>query len=155
MKWHTMLSSSQARYRTGLILLVFIVISSAIWIIYPHSVAEPSGFAAVSGAPASDAVRTFNELAQYFVDYPLSDSEFGELGSRVKILTDWIQTSEALAGSISPNDFASLNKYIQEAALALFPFIETPSRQDGRNAPLKQLRESYIPKSKGIVIPTG
>ncbi|SLM41371.1 Nucleotide-diphospho-sugar transferases [Lasallia pustulata] len=153
-----MLSSSQARYRTGLILLVFIVVSSAIWAIYPYSVAvpaKPSGFAAVSGDPASDAVKTFNELAQYFIDYPLSDSEFGELGSRVKILTDWIQTSEALAGGISPNDFASLNRYIQEAALALFPFIENPSRPDGRNAPLKQLRESYIPKSKGIVIATG
>ena len=153
-----MLSSSQARYRSGLTLLVFIVLSSAIWILYPSSVALPKdlgGPATLTADPASDAVRTFNELAQYFIDYPLLDSEFGELGSRVKILTDWIQTSEALTGSISPNDFNSLEKYIQEATLALFPFIENPSRQDAQNAPLKQLRESYIRKSKGIVIPTG
>lgn len=155
--WHIMFSSSKARYRAGPTLLVFIFISIGVWIIYPSSVVGrvPSGLAAVSGDPASDAVRTFNELAQYFIDYPLSESQFGELGSRVKILTDWIQTSEALSGSISPNERKSLEKYIQDATLALFPFIENPSKQDARNAPLKQLRESYIPKSKGIVIPTG
>ena len=139
-------------------MLVFVVISCTIWLVYSFliaSPADPGGPTDLTTHPASDAVRTFNELAQYFIDYPLSDSEFGDLGSRVKVLTDWIQTSEALAASISPDDFASLNKYIQEAALALFSFIENPSRQEGRNAPLKQLRESYIPKSKGIVIPTG
>lgn len=149
-----MLSLSQARSRTGLTLLVFIAISSAAWVLYPSTVAVPRG-PALTADPASDAVRTFNDLAQYFINYPLLDSKFGELGARVKILTDCIQPSETIEGSISQNDFQSLENKIQEAALALFPFVENPSRQDARDAPLKQLRESYIPKSKGIVIPTG
>ncbi|MCJ1305338.1 hypothetical protein MMC08_008152 [Hypocenomyce scalaris] len=159
-----MLSSSQARYRTGLALLVFVIISSTIWVLSSPSSATRLGdanrinalpAATLSSSPSNEAVRTFNELAQYFIDYPLSDSDFGEMGSRVKILTDWIRTSETLSASIDPIKLESLKDYIQQTALALFPFLENPSRQDARNAPLKQLRESYMPKSKGIVIPTG
>lgn len=153
-----MLSSSQARYRTGLALLVFIATSSAIWVLYPSAGALPGHLTdpiVLTADPASGAIKTFNGLAQYFINYPLLDSEFGELGARVKILTDWIQTSEALAGNISPNDLHSLENYIEEALLVHFPFLENPSRQDARDAPLEQLRQSYIPKSKGIVIPTG
>jgi hypothetical protein len=91
-------------------------------------------------------------VSKYFIDYPLDGPEygeyFGELGQRVQILTKWIATSDALANK------EPLDQSIEQAVLAMFPFIRNPNSQQDKT-PLTTLRNSYGSGSPGIVIPVG
>lgn len=99
-------------------------------------------------------LETIAETSQYFADYPLPPSAFGEMGKRLQIIRSWILSRELLQNQISNSQQEGLTEHIEKATLSLFPFLHTPSQPKDSRA-LYNLRQSFQPKSKGIVIPTG
>lgn len=99
-------------------------------------------------------LATMAETSQYFIDYPLPPSAFGEMGKRVQILRSWIQSTEVLQNQMSKAQREGLVEHIEKATLSLFPFLHKPSQTKNSHA-LHNLRQSFQPRSKGIVIPTG
>jgi alpha 1,3-mannosyltransferase len=89
--------------------------------------------------------------AQYFIDYPGPIDEFGEMGGRVQFLRDAIMMRDRMRHDMSRHNQTIL---LEQLATSLFPFIRNPSNPDDP-IPLTNLRQSFIPKSKGIVITTG
>jgi alpha 1,3-mannosyltransferase len=84
------------------------------------------------------------------VNYPLNGSsygdQFGELGSRVRLLREWI--------SISDSRGDALDHTIEEVLVSMFPFLHNPSKPND-TMPFSSLRKSFTADSRGIVIPTG
>ncbi|KAG9247960.1 mannosyltransferase putative-domain-containing protein [Calycina marina] len=99
----------------------------------------------------SDAV--LDGVAKYFIDYKLDGPEygevFGELGRRVQILTDWIGANyEVTERNIT------FPKSVEAATQSMFPFIQKPgSSKDASH--LSNLRNSFVPGSRGIVMALG
>jgi alpha 1,3-mannosyltransferase len=91
--------------------------------------------------------------AQYFMDYPLDGpkygDQFGEMGQRIQILRNWISVYES---SDSMRD--KLDEVVERVLLSTFPFLRNPSKPNDK-APFKSLQKSFVPGSRGIVIPTG
>lgn len=106
-----------------------------------------------SSSPASSLNSLIKPTAQYFLDYPLNGpkhgDQFGEMGQRVQILTDWISLAEA-NGAKAPVTEESIERVLT----SMFPFLRNPSKPRDKT-PFASLRKSYIPGSRGIVIPTG
>jgi alpha 1,3-mannosyltransferase len=91
-------------------------------------------------------------LTDYFEAYPLPESEFGQMGKRLQILKDWIRTYEGV--SLRREEGPILWDNIERFALSLTPFLRNPSKPEDRQ-PLRSLRHSFVPNSRGIVISTG
>jgi alpha 1,3-mannosyltransferase len=91
-------------------------------------------------------------LTDYFEAYPLPESEFGQMGKRVQILKDWIHTYEG--ASLKEEERPILSDNIERLALSLTPFLRNPSKPEDPQ-PLRSLRHSFVPHSRGIVISTG
>ena len=108
--------------------------------------------------PASHKIVALLEstlaTSQHFMDYPLPSSDFGEMGKRIQVLRSWIEAEEQLSSQMTTNQKSVLASCIEKSSLSLFPFLRNPSRRSNHN-PLRQLRQTYIPGSKAIVIPTG
>jgi alpha 1,3-mannosyltransferase len=68
------------------------------------------------------------------------------MGSRVRILRDWISISDSRNGA--------LDDTVEPVMLQMFPFLQNPSKPDNK-APFRRLRQAFKPGSRGIVIPTG
>jgi alpha 1,3-mannosyltransferase len=97
-----------------------------------------------------DSIQT---ISNYFQAYPLSETRFGELGNRLQILRAWISlTDQQAPGS---REAESLSYEIEKYALSQFPFLRNPSQALDHATPLNTLRKSYVPASRGIVIPAG
>jgi alpha 1,3-mannosyltransferase len=89
--------------------------------------------------------------AQYFIDYPVSIEEFGEMGRRVQFLTEAMTIRDRMRHDVSRDNQTVL---LEQLAASLFSFIRNPSHPDDP-IPLTTLRQTFVPKSKGIVITTG
>ncbi|KAH0561988.1 hypothetical protein GP486_003307 [Trichoglossum hirsutum] len=156
------------RYRLHLFSFLFFSVFSFLYISYhrlsekPRSSRPSSSSSSLSSvSPSSPStttdeptVRVFTTLLRYFVEYPLNDVQFGELGQRVQILRDWIQTSEATTAPLTSGQRREIYQAAEGLAVSLFPFIRNPANLNDTR-PLDTLRRSYIPGSKGIVIPVG
>jgi alpha 1,3-mannosyltransferase len=94
-------------------------------------------------------LQNIESLTNYFIDYPLGDDDFGEMGRRVEILGDLLETSEVLASFLTPQQKEFISIQTEKIAISLFPFIP----QDG--SLLSTKFQDFEPGSKGIVIPTG
>ena len=100
-------------------------------------------------SPTEVFLQSIESLTNYFIDYPLGDDDFGEMGRRVEMLGDLLRTSEVLAYSLTPQQKEFIVKQTEKIAVSLFPFIP----QDG--SLLSTGFQNFEPGSKGIVIPTG
>ncbi|KAJ4414970.1 hypothetical protein N0V82_007619 [Gnomoniopsis sp. IMI 355080] len=99
------------------------------------------------------AVET--EILQYFEDYPLSPpnkDNFGELGRRTRLLRDFIVSADR--EKTIPRKQALLD-IVDRIAVSLYPFLDNPPQNPHSTSPFTDLRDSIVPKSVGIVIPTG
>ena len=107
------------------------------------------------GSRSSEAVAaTIKTLADYLVDYPLSDADFGEMGRRVQILQGWIESHKAMVqhGEVGPAEAVWSN--IEAVAQSLFSYLRNPSKPNDR-APLSSRLQTMNPGTRGLVIPTG
>jgi len=86
--------------------------------IQPHSTLEVP----------SQLLESISQASQYFIDYPLKSSQFGELGKRLQILGRWIESIEALSYNSTSTQSIELLADIAKTALSLFPFVRGQHR---------------------------
>ena len=96
-------------------------------------------------------VQHTTQLTDYFTAYPLSETEFGQMGKRTQFLKDWMKAVESISSNV--NETTKLSANIQRLALSMFPFIRNPKAETEYH--LNKLRSSYVSNSKGIVLPVG
>ncbi|KAK3337727.1 mannosyltransferase putative-domain-containing protein [Cercophora scortea] len=102
--------------------------------------------------PTSGTNDTIQATLQDFQDNPLGPpykDVFGALGERTRIVKDWLLAAEA---STNDEEKAHLSNAVEQAVLALFPFMRGPVKT---TTPLADLRASFDAGSAGIVIATG
>ena len=107
-----------------------------------------------SDAALTQLLNTVSTTSTYFVDYPLSASEFGKMGKRLQVLRDWIEASQGLSTQLKAEEANTLRDSIDQTALSLFPWLHGPSQSSNASS-LSHLRQKFMSGSKGIVIPTG
>jgi alpha 1,3-mannosyltransferase len=105
-------------------------------------------------AAAVDSWTAIMADAQQFIDNPLPTSAFGEMGHRTKLLTEWIDATFVLRGSLTMNEAATLDVKLEETIVSVFPFLKAPASSPNL-LPFSRLRGSVVPGSKGIVIASG
>jgi alpha 1,3-mannosyltransferase len=152
---------SMHKYRSLFAALVAVVFLLALWT-SPWDLstsrpmpAPPIGLHGLPKSMSSSApsyLEITTRLTDYFEAYPLSESEFGQMGKRLQILKDWIHTYEG--ASLSDKEKPILLDNIEHLALSLTPFLHNPSKPQDLQ-PLQSLRHRFTPGSKGIVIATG
>ncbi|MCJ1295969.1 hypothetical protein MMC34_007534 [Xylographa carneopallida] len=69
-------------------------------------------------------------------------------------MRDWVVTQDQIRDQITIPQRCNLSDAIEGAALATFPFLHNPADPPDWK-PLHDLRQRFVPGSKGIVIPTG
>lgn len=150
----TFFPRSRLSYISASTALIFLFV---IWILLPSSTLRPAPdicFQAPSSVSfnentTTDAIRT---ISDYFQAYKLNETRFGELGSRLQVLRRWINLADQQhAGSVVAE---AISTEIEKYAQSEFPFLTKASVTSDRK-PLDRLRRSYVPGSKGIVIPAG
>lgn len=115
--------------------------------------APPATEASKIQQPSPDARPMTEDIAQYFIDFPLKKpfrNTFGELGRRTRVLRDWIVYQES-----QPAPSQEEVVLLEQAASSLFPFLKKQPRFPDSTRPFRDLRSSFEPGSAGIVIPTG
>lgn len=91
-------------------------------------------------------------VTDYFEAYPLDTSEFGQMGKRLQILKAWMRILQT-DSSLEEEQKAFLSTNIERTSLSLMPFLQRP--RSGMNQPLRQLKSTFVPRSRGLVITTG
>ena len=126
-----------------------VVTVSLLLVLSGHSSKLPSQLISnVTSLRSSDDVY-LDLVAEYFANYPLTGPykhQFGELGSRVRIVQELV--------SISDERGTALDDSVEHAIASMFPFLLHQSNQTEKG-PFSRLRKSFITGSCGIVIPTG
>jgi alpha 1,3-mannosyltransferase len=87
-----------------------------------------------------------------YAETSTSNTAFGEMGIRAEHLSQWLDQAAELRRSLSEQDNDELQRRLEQAVLATFPFLKADSKH---SQPLQQLRQRVIPGSKGIVIAAG
>lgn len=82
---------------------------------------------------------------------PATTEQFRVVGDRAQELRRWLETRDQLSFWQAKSK-AQLDSYIEEFAKVDFSFLAV---NQSETTPIQNLRQSYIPGSKGIVIPTG
>ena len=121
--------------------------------VYPKS-SNPAASLDLRPGGQVELLKSIAKTSQYFIDYPLAKSQFGEMGERVQIVRSWMKAREDKSYQLSKDQLDSLTELIEKTTLSLFPFLQNPS-QPARSHAFNYLQQSFLPKSKGIVIPTG
>ena len=103
---------------------------------------------------ALEACNDIIASARAYIDAPLPASAFGEMGTRTKILTDWIEESASLSRHLSRKETALLSAQLENAVVSMYPFLKNPIDPDNP-LPFTSLRKHIIPRSRGIVITSG
>lgn len=138
------------KYRSLFTILIALLLLRACWTPpWQSSASKPVPELASSSAPSYLELTT--RVTDYFEAYPLSESEFGQMGKRLQILKDWIRMYEG--ASLTDKEKTLLLENIENLALSLTPFLHNPSKPQDRE-PLQSLRRRFTPGSKGIVIAT-
>ena len=90
-------------------------------------------------------VDTIENTSKYFLDYPLGDDKFGEMGRRVDILGDWLRMSVEPKFNLQEREI--ITTQAERLAQSLFPFLPQSfiSTHFG----------NVSSESRGIVIPSG
>ncbi|KAL8997324.1 MAG: hypothetical protein Q9169_003358 [Polycauliona sp. 2 TL-2023] len=115
------------------------------------------------GFPTSPSIHSNDALTHFLqtvstasassIPDPLPASEFAEMGKRLQVLQNWIETSQDLTGRLSSEQATILRDNIDQTALAWFPFLRDPT--ETTDSSFSHLRNGFKPGSKGLVIPTG
>lgn len=104
-------------------------------------------------------------IARHFIAHPVPAAEFGELGQRAALLTQWMEewgdhspppkTSDARFDFPTPYTPENYTVVLEDLAVSMFPFIKKGGRRVEVLEPLRTLRKRYKNgRPIGIVIPT-
>ncbi|TLD03171.1 uncharacterized protein PgNI_12487 [Pyricularia grisea] len=93
--------------------------------------------------------------AREYVESPFEapyKNKFGELGERTKVAREWIGFLDDAPSSA--NTLPALEA-VEAAIGTMYPFLTNSPKKPGNKTPFSDLRSSFVPGSRGIVIPTG
>lgn len=90
---------------------------------------------------------------ELFQDLQFNETSFGERGMLAQILYNKILETESSLWRAFPGR-QKKERQAEKLAMRLFPFIQHPSHPLD-STPLRSLRSTFTPESRGIVIPTG
>lgn len=110
------------------------------------------GTAQQSAGAATVSVSAISDVARHFADWPPQapyDNSFGETGSRLKLIRQWVELAESSA--VNDADCDTIHAAVETVIGAQFPFLV---RAENKTKPFAALRESFT-QERGIVIPTG
>ncbi|RGP67537.1 alpha-1,3-mannosyltransferase mnt3 [Fusarium longipes] len=99
-----------------------------------------------------DAARTAKFLLKNPVESPYKD-KFWEVGQRSKQIGRWLAAVDALPPKSKQWEDAFFAS--EHVSQQLFPFLQNSTRNPESVTPLADLRKSYEPGSKGIIIAVG
>ncbi|KAF7887845.1 uncharacterized protein EAF01_010999 [Botrytis porri] len=95
-------------------------------------------------------------VAHHLIKVPVSEDEFAEMGRRIQILTRWLMQIDVKGNPTATKAFFEYEALVEKTITSLFPFIQKGNELPNKNpASLANLRKSFVPGSRGIVIPTG
>lgn len=95
-------------------------------------------------------------IAHNFIQVPVSEHDFGEMGRRIEILTRWLTQVEMENDPINDESFSEYESLVEQTMISLFPFIQSEEEWSFKDPKsFTRLRKSFISGSRGIVIPTG
>jgi hypothetical protein len=93
------------------------------------------------------------EAAQEFLENPLGTTDFGLMGKRTEAISKWIATADSLKPHLDSLEYGELETQIESALVLMYPFIQHPTEMGSQS--FTNLRKSFIPGSRGIVISLG
>lgn len=147
--------SVAARYRfiavSGVAVLLLLSLWAWQWPSVGHSSPIPPPKSLHGDQPTDSLYVSAAPLAESMRANILDKSRFGEMGMRMQTLKSWIVHAEtAPLSQAERDDWSTL---IESVALSLVPFIQTSNSPS--SAPLSRLRNSFLPRSQGLVVTTG
>ncbi|QSZ32314.1 hypothetical protein DSL72_001888 [Monilinia vaccinii-corymbosi] len=104
-----------------------------------------------------DEMQQNTLVARQFINVPVREDEFREMGKRIQTLTRWLMQIDMKANPSNTEAFSEYRSLVEQTILSLFPFIHRGNEGGSHenSTSFTQLRKSFIPGSRGIVIPTG
>src|SRR5688572_17989254 len=100
---------------------------------------------------AEAIIRKARKVAESPIEAPYKD-KFGTLGHLTRSARKWIQFLEDAPKSENTH---VLQEAIEGAIATLYPYLLHSPKHPGSTTPFADLRASFEPGSRGIVIPTG
>ena len=109
-------------------------------------------------ATTADALQTqVGEIARGagdFANHPLDETQFGEMGRRVRKMKDWVAFADRKKDLLKPIQKQDLEQHIEAAMSSAFPFLRTLRKPEDPH-PFATMRARHVPGTRGIVIPAG
>ncbi|KAF7547810.1 hypothetical protein G7046_g8891 [Stylonectria norvegica] len=97
-----------------------------------------------------EVARTARHYAENPIQSPYKD-QFWEVGQRSRQLSQWLSEADSLhRQSEARRQLLATSEAVSQQ---LFPFLQRPPQHPRTRSPLADLRKSYEPGSRGIVIP--
>ncbi|TEY73121.1 hypothetical protein BOTCAL_0083g00340 [Botryotinia calthae] len=95
-------------------------------------------------------------VARQFIKVPVPEDDFGEMGRRIQVLTRWLMQIGMESNLITTKAFLEYEALVEKTITSLFPFIQKGTELPNQNPNnFVNLRKSFVPGSRGIVVPTG
>lgn len=137
--------------------LVFLGLLSLFWIWTSTSFLDHVGLRSPPLKPITEhEIQKNTRIARQFMKVPVPEYEFGEMGRRVQTLTRWLMQIDMEGGSVDANALSEYESLVEQTIVSLFPFIQSGNDWSHKSPrSFAKLRRSFIPGSRGIVIPTG
>ncbi|KAF7885986.1 uncharacterized protein EAF02_004495 [Botrytis sinoallii] len=147
----------QARYKDfNIKSLILLCILGILWTCKSTSFLDHVGSAPTLKPITEYEIKENSLVARHFIKVPVSEDEFGEMGRRTQILTKWLMQIGVDGNPTTTKTFLEYEALVEKTIISLFPFIQRGTELPNQNpTSFANLRKSFVPGSRGIVIPTG
>ncbi|TGO19134.1 hypothetical protein BPAE_0354g00080 [Botrytis paeoniae] len=136
--------------------LILLCILGILWTCKSTSFLDHVGFEPTLKPITEYETRENSLVARHFIRVPVPEDDFGEMGRRIQILTKWLMQIGMEGNPITTKAFLEYEALVEKTITSLFPFIQRGTELPNQNpTSFANLRKSFVPGSRGIVIPTG
>ncbi|KAF7956240.1 hypothetical protein EAE96_005160 [Botrytis aclada] len=136
--------------------LILLCILGILWTCKSTSFLDHVGFESTLKPITEYEIRENSLVARHFIKVAVSEDDFGEMGRRSQTLTRWLMQIGMEGNPITSKAFLEYEALVEKTITSLFPFIQGGTEFPTQNpTSFANLRKSFVPGSRGIVIPTG
>ncbi|KAF7914826.1 hypothetical protein EAE99_010527 [Botrytis elliptica] len=147
----------QVRYKDfNIKSLILLCILGILWTCKSTSFLDHVGSAPTLKPITEYEIKENSLVARHFIKVPVSEDDFGEMGRRTQILTKWLMQIGVDGNPTTTKAFLEYEALVEKTIISLFPLIQRGTELPNQNpTSFANLRKSFVPGSRGIVIPTG
>ncbi|KAF7935130.1 uncharacterized protein EAE98_003175 [Botrytis deweyae] len=147
----------QVRYKDfNIKSLILLCILGILWTCKSTSFLDHVGSAPTLKPITEYEIKENSLVARHFIKVPVSEDDFGEMGRRTQILTKWLMQIGVDGNPTTTKAFLEYEAVVEKTIISLFPLIQRGTELPNQNpTSFANLRKSFVPGSRGIVIPTG